>query len=107
VQYEEANFTRLPETKKDRRQLKHAQKKVAQEDVGDLTELDKMRELLQYERLIEQGNLSTYRRLRKGIEAQQDTWHPQKDKKALMCSYNSLDIIRDGVHQVRKAMHLT
>ena len=54
MQYEEANFTRLPETKKDRRQLKHAQKKVAQEDVGDLTELDKMRELLQYERLIEQ-----------------------------------------------------
>lgn len=40
--YEEEFFTRLPDTKKDRRLTKQAQKKSQHDDVGDLSELKKV-----------------------------------------------------------------
>ncbi len=53
ISYEEANFTRLPETKKDKKFKRHIEKQAGQKnDIGNLEELDKVRELLKYERLI-------------------------------------------------------
>jgi hypothetical protein len=46
---------RLPETKKERQLRKQAQKSLFKDDVGDLGELDKIDELLRYEKLIEDG----------------------------------------------------
>lgn len=46
INYEEEYFTRLPESRKDKKLMKQARKRMLQEDVGDLSELDKTRELL-------------------------------------------------------------
>jgi hypothetical protein len=64
IRYEETNFVRLPDSKRDRQLKKQAQKKVMQEDVGDLSELGKVNELLRYEKMIEEGTYITLFRFR-------------------------------------------
>lgn len=52
-EYEESNFMRLPETRKDKQDKKRLEK-LKLSDIGDMSEMKQMKDLLKYTGLIEQ-----------------------------------------------------
>lgn len=63
---------------------KKAEKNLYKDDVGDLRDLDKIDELLRYEKLIEEGKEIDLFRLRKGTETLKNSWFAQKNQEEVM-----------------------